>query len=115
MPAPEYALPTLSVGGELDGVVRVSRLAEARYTQKALPQRKVKLVLGMSHRDILDSVPAAVAEADLESEIGSDEARDTKAAITTDYLVEQETFSESSGLLAPVSKKATRCAAVMGL
>ena len=90
VPAPEYALPTLSIGGELDGVVRVSRLAEAWYTQQALPQHKVKLVPGMSHGDILDSVPAAVAAADLESEIGSDKARDAVAAIVTDYLAEQE-------------------------
>ena len=29
VPAPEFPVPSLAVGGELDGVVRVARLAEA--------------------------------------------------------------------------------------
>ena len=90
IPAPEYALPTLSLGGELDGIVRVSRLAEAWYTQQELSQHAVRLVKGMSHADLLDSVPAAVAAADLESEIGSSKARDAVAGIVVDYLIDQQ-------------------------
>ena len=88
VPAPQYPLPTLSIGGELDGVVRVSRLAEAWYTQEALPQHKVKLVAGMSHSDLVDVAPAAVTASDLQSEIGPDQAREAVAEIISDYLME---------------------------
>lgn len=46
IPTPSYPVPSLSVGGEMDGVVRVSRMAEAWYTQQAVPQHVVKLVPG---------------------------------------------------------------------
>ena len=46
IPSPSYpGPPSLSIGGELDGLVRMSRMAEAWYTQQAT-QHKVKLVLG---------------------------------------------------------------------
>ena len=89
IPAPQYAVPTLSIGGELDGVVRVSRLAEAWYTQQALPQHQVKLVAGMTHSDLLDSVPPAVASADLASDIGSAKALAAVAEILIDYIEDQ--------------------------
>lgn len=32
----DYPVPSLTIGGELDGVVRVTRIAEAYYTQTVL-------------------------------------------------------------------------------
>eukprot|EP00438_Fugacium_kawagutii_P033762 Skav215078 [mRNA] locus=scaffold2575:180785:193883:+ [translate_table: standard] len=77
VPSPSYPLPTLSIGGELDGVVRVTRLAEAWYTQRDLQQHQVKLVMGMSHSDLIssDSIPSSVAGRDLPSECGPSNAR----------------------------------------
>eukprot|EP00435_Cladocopium_sp_Y103_P065572 s569_g27.t1 len=47
IPSPSYpGPPSLSIGGELDGLVRMSRMAEAWYTQQTTPH-KVKLVLGI--------------------------------------------------------------------
>ena len=43
LPSPSYPLPSLSIGGELDGLVRISRIAEAWYTQQDLPQHQADL------------------------------------------------------------------------
>ena len=45
IPRPRYPLPSLSIGGELDGLVRMSRMAEAWYTQQAT-EHEVKMVMG---------------------------------------------------------------------
>jgi len=74
-PAPRYALPTLTVAGGQDGVVRVARVAEAWYTQRSTPQHEVALLEGMNHADLLSELPDAVLARDLPSELGADRAR----------------------------------------
>lgn len=50
-----FPVPTLSVGGELDGVVRVGRVAEAAYTQRDTKQHVVVVVEGMTHSALLSN------------------------------------------------------------
>lgn len=81
VPAPVYPLPTLTVGGSLDGVVRVARIAEAWYTQQSTPEHRTALVDGMNHGDIMDVVPDAVASTDLASEMAPGIARSEVAKL----------------------------------
>jgi hypothetical protein len=68
-----FPVPTLTISGELDGVVRLARLAEAHYTQSSLPAADfpVVVVAGMNHAALLGSagLPAAVSGTDLRAEI----------------------------------------------
>lgn len=87
IPSPSYpGPPSLSIGGELDGLVRMSRMAEAWYTQQAT-QHKVKLVLGMSHSDLMSSIPSSVAAQDLPSECGASDARTQVSKLILDFLL----------------------------
>jgi hypothetical protein len=74
----------LTIGGSLDGVVRVSRIAEAWYTQQG-SAHQVALVEGMNHGDVMDVIPDAVNQMDLLSEIGSDAARAAVANLITSF------------------------------
>eukprot|EP00435_Cladocopium_sp_Y103_P065858 s569_g27.t2 len=75
-----------TAGGELDGLVRMSRMAEAWYTQQTTPH-KVKLVLGMSHSDLMTSIPSSVAAQDLPSECGASEAKTQVSKLILDFLL----------------------------
>lgn len=86
VPAPDYKLPTLTVGGGLDGVVRVARIAEAWYTQKSTSQHEVALVEGMNHADLMNPAPSAVTSRDLTSELGADKARSTVGGLIAAFL-----------------------------
>ena len=72
---PTYQIPTLTIGGSLDDVVRVSRIAETWYTQQGSSVHQVALVEGMNHGDVMDIIHDAVNQMDLPSEIGSEAAR----------------------------------------
>eukprot|EP00913_Durusdinium_trenchii_P007413 g6970.t1 len=91
IPTPSYPVPSLSVGGEMDGVVRVSRMAEAWYTQQAVPQHVVKLVPGMSHSDLVvgDALPATLAALDLPSTCGGLAARSAVAQLVVSFVAKK--------------------------
>ena len=66
-----FPVPVLTVGGELDGLVRIGRIAEAAYTQRTVSDRlPVVLIEGMTHSAVLakatipGDVPAVIAQAD---------------------------------------------------
>lgn len=70
----EFPLPTLTVAGGLDGVTRITRMAEAWYTQVELTEggaarHPVIVVDGMNHGSLLEGAPGnQVSELDLEAE-----------------------------------------------
>eukprot|EP00457_Paulinella_chromatophora_P005137 gb/GEZN01005151.1/.p1 GENE.gb/GEZN01005151.1/~~gb/GEZN01005151.1/.p1 ORF type:complete len:569 (+),score=83.65 gb/GEZN01005151.1/:50-1756(+) len=82
-----FPVRTLTIGGELDGVVRVSRIAEAFYTQVALSSSSpsnhpVVVVLGLNHGIFLsdpaspgNALPPSVATQDLQPEISPKQAQ----------------------------------------
>jgi hypothetical protein len=95
---PQYAfpVPTLTIGGELDGLCRLTRIAEALYTQvtfsgdpvaaaQALP---VTVIAGMNHYEFASgsSPPAFVAANDLRAEISEEQAHALVAADTVAFL-----------------------------
>jgi len=68
---PSYPVPTLTIGGELDGVVRVTRLAEAYYTQLTNDDLPVVVIEGMNHQILLNSsnaLPPSIKNRDFPSE-----------------------------------------------
>jgi hypothetical protein len=94
---PSFRFPTLSIGGELDGLTRVSRLAEAFWwqqtRQEALPALQssfpVLVIEGMNHGQwavFAGPLPSEVAMYDLEAEITSAEALAAGAAALANFV-----------------------------
>jgi hypothetical protein len=94
--APTFRIPTLSVVGELDGLARVSRFAEAWWWQlqrETDPVRQanfpVLVVPGMTHGQWCHfdgPVPTEVATYDLTAEISEDAAHTAGAHLIGAYL-----------------------------
>lgn len=77
-PQVEFPLPTLTIGGELDGLCRLTRITEALYSQitfsefpaKATHLLPVTVIEGMSHIQFASgAAPAFVKHYDLQPEI----------------------------------------------
>jgi hypothetical protein len=107
----QFPVQTLTIGGELDGVVRVTRIAEAYYTQTLLSKSAkdfVFVVNGMNHGSLLSSaLPASVLQSDLKAEITPDNARAAVAAIITAFVNRdssalQKLQSNSATFFAPI-------------
>jgi hypothetical protein len=87
---PSFPVPVLTVGGELDGVVRVTRIAEAYYSQTVLGKLAtfpVVIVPGMSHVSLLSTpAPSAVVSQDLAAEITPSFALSTVAKVVAAWV-----------------------------
>lgn len=95
---PSYPLPTLSIGGELDGVVRVTRFAEAYYTQQDNNDLPVVVVEGMNHGILLNtSLPPSVKSRDLQAECTQTVALSTVASAVASFLTNHT--AEVTGIL----------------
>jgi hypothetical protein len=82
-PQVEFPVPTLTVGGELDGLCRVSRITEALYTQITFHEdpegakdvMPVVVIEGMNHMQFASGEPPSfVKNNDIKSELEEEEA-----------------------------------------
>lgn len=97
-----YPVPTLTMGGSLDGLARVTRtVAESYYQQIELAgQAKdfpVVVIEGMNHWQWSSGTPAAlVAARDLKAEISEVEAHTTAAKLMNDFINQRLGISEGA-------------------
>lgn len=108
-----YPVPTLTVGGDLDGLCRVTRLAEAYYHQIAHPSTSaaeaaknfpVVVIPGMSHFQFASGdVPFLVREKDLEPELADEEAFKQISSTVAGFLAGQ--FGDADAGAAVLSAK----------
>lgn len=88
----EYSVPTLTMGGSLDGLARVTRTgAEAYYqqiTKAGRPQDfPVVVVEGMNHQQFASGPPGGlVKQKDLKAEISDSEAHDAASTVIADFM-----------------------------
>ena len=84
-PQIEYPVPSLTVGGELDGLCRISRITEALYSQvtfsndpkQAVVYMPVTIIPGMNHMEFASGeIPKFVKDNDLQAEISEEEAQE---------------------------------------
>eukprot|EP00928_Gymnodinium_smaydae_P062170 TRINITY_DN46090_c0_g1_i1.p1 TRINITY_DN46090_c0_g1~~TRINITY_DN46090_c0_g1_i1.p1 ORF type:complete len:575 (-),score=87.96 TRINITY_DN46090_c0_g1_i1:241-1917(-) len=86
-PAWSYPVSTLTIGGELDGLARPTRLAEAFHSSKGRQDFPVFIVKGMSHMQFASGDPPfLVRNRDLQPEISPDDAFAAVAAIIAPYF-----------------------------
>ena len=89
-----YPIPTATMGGELDGLTRVTRLMESYYHYILNPYPgnepnlfPVVVIPGMSHMQFASgSPPFLVREKDLKPEISYNEAHSITANLTTAFM-----------------------------
>mmetsp|Transcript_45539 Transcript_45539/g.72021 ORF Transcript_45539/g.72021 Transcript_45539/m.72021 type:complete len:561 (-) Transcript_45539:253-1935(-) len=86
-PTKTYPVTTLTVGGELDGLARCTRLAEAFYAADGNPDFPVVIVPGMTHMQFSSGKPPALVQArDLVPEISYDEAYAAVSDLVASYF-----------------------------
>ena len=94
-PQVEFPVPTLTVGGELDGLARLFRVVESLYTQitfsndpvEAARYLPVTVVEGMNHIQFASGdVPSFVAKNDLQSEVTEEVAHTAVVADVAAFL-----------------------------
>lgn len=86
-----YPTPTLSVGGEKDGMTRLTRLAEALYVYRSQPHKfPVVAIPGANHMNFASGAPPlAVAMRDLRAEVNEATAHASIAQATADFIRSQ--------------------------
>lgn len=84
-----YPTPTLAVGGEKDGLLRISRMAEAyHHSLKKGPDKFPVLVLpGVSHMQFASGAPPLlVQKRDLKPEVTEEDAHKAIAQVTVEFM-----------------------------
>mmetsp|Transcript_33684 Transcript_33684/g.65059 ORF Transcript_33684/g.65059 Transcript_33684/m.65059 type:complete len:465 (-) Transcript_33684:359-1753(-) len=93
-----FPMPTLTIGGEMDGLCRLTRIAESLHTQITLaedPDKNtqnlpVTVIEGMSHMQFASGqAPSFVLKHDLRSEITNQDAWDQVAHDTASFMLAQ--------------------------
>jgi hypothetical protein len=86
-PKKTYPVTTLTIGGELDGLARCTRLAEAFYMADGSADFPVAIVPGMTHMQFASGEPPALVKArDLEPEISDEDAHTAVAELVASYF-----------------------------
>jgi len=86
-PAWDYPVSTLTVGGELDGLARPTRLAEAFYASKGRDDFPVAIVRGLTHMQFSSGTPPTLVHLrDLQPEISYEEAYTAVAKLVSPYF-----------------------------
>eukprot|EP00128_Syssomonas_multiformis_P012060 Colp12_sorted_trinity150504_noHs@387 len=87
---PDFPVPSFTISGELDGIVRFTRIAEAFYTQVALAgdsKSPVVIVKGLNHRVLVQGpVPQSVTNKDLRAEISATDAIEKVASLAAAFI-----------------------------
>jgi len=86
-PSWNYSVTTLTIGGELDGLARPTRLAEAFYASRGRKDFPVAVVRGMTHMQFSSGEPPQLVKLrDLQPEISYDEAHAAVARLVAPYF-----------------------------
>merc|ERR1711871_283924 len=94
-PQMAFPVPTLTIGAELDGLCRITRIAEALYTQvsfaedpvAASHELPVTTIAGMTHMQFASGDPPKfVYDNDLKPEISFDEAHELVASDAVTFM-----------------------------
>lgn len=102
----EIPVPTLTLVGEVDGLVRMSRIAESVQTQMINPPKQdwknkfpVVLIPGINHMSFgSGNPPAAVKQRDLKLEVSESEAHDLIGKYTGEFI-QQVLLKKTSSLI----------------
>lgn len=122
-----FPVPTLTIDGDLDGLLRVTRQAEAFYNQVTVPfgtdaqsavsrGNPVVLLEGLTHWSIASGpAPSNVQKNDLKPEVAEDDAHAQIASLVADYIAVRMGNGDGNGksgdALASIAQAVTATAA----
>ncbi len=88
---PSFKLPTLTIAAELDGLVRITRIAEAFYTQSSVAYKHPVVVIpAASHASVLNegvSLSSKITDLDLKAEISNSVAASQVAQVVRSFIL----------------------------
>mmetsp|Transcript_144100 Transcript_144100/g.268437 ORF Transcript_144100/g.268437 Transcript_144100/m.268437 type:complete len:754 (+) Transcript_144100:48-2309(+) len=106
-PTKAYPVSTLTVGGELDGLARCTRLGEAFHAAGGNTDFPVVVIPGMTHMQFASGTPPALVQAmDLLPEITYDQAHTAVAKIVASYFGKLAGMGDGSAVTQAVSATA---------
>ncbi|CAE8611037.1 unnamed protein product [Polarella glacialis] len=113
-PVLDYPVPTLTLGAELDGLARITRMAESYFHQKDhLDKFPVVVLPGQNHMQFgSGSPPFNVRRNDLAAEVEEADAHKAIGAAAADFLVQRLGGSEAA-LLSRIAERASSTAALL--
>jgi len=86
-PSWDYPVTTLTIGAELDGLARPTRLAEASYHARGKADFPVAIVPGMTHMQFASGEPPLLVKLrDLKPEVSEDEAHAAVAELVAPFF-----------------------------
>lgn len=97
----DFPLPTLTVGGSLDGVTRITRMAESWYTQVELTSGGISslpvvVVEGLNHGQLLTgALSSQISMMDLTSEISDEAGRSAVGAAFAAFFGPKQQFGSA--------------------
>ena len=102
-----YPVPTLTMGGELDGLCRVTRIMEEYYHRVLHPSSSASVDLfpvivieGMNHFEFASgSMPILIKERDLKAEIAFDQAHSLVSSYVVDFIAARLGNSTAESIL----------------
>mmetsp|Transcript_19201 Transcript_19201/g.44154 ORF Transcript_19201/g.44154 Transcript_19201/m.44154 type:complete len:531 (-) Transcript_19201:188-1780(-) len=104
VPTFNYSVPTLTMGAELDGLARVTRIAESAYHTKDEKNFPVVVLEGQNHMQFASGDPPSnVRKHDLEAEVSEEAAHAKIAAVGADFLAQRMGLSSGDVVAAQVS------------
>lgn len=100
-PSVDYGVPTLTLGAELDGLARITRMAESFYLQKGRADLPVVVLPGQNHMQFGSGTPPSnVRKHDLEPEVLEEAAHGAIASATMDFIAQRLSIGGASDLAA---------------
>lgn len=97
VPEVDYSVPTLTLAGELDGLARVTRMAESFYHQRGRDDLPVVVLSGSNHMQFASGAPPSnVRKNDLAAEISEASAHAAIAEAAADFIVLHAASSDAS-------------------
>eukprot|EP00746_Dinoflagellata_sp_MGD_P049346 gnl/MRDRNA2_/MRDRNA2_222997_c0_seq1.p1 gnl/MRDRNA2_/MRDRNA2_222997_c0~~gnl/MRDRNA2_/MRDRNA2_222997_c0_seq1.p1 ORF type:complete len:547 (-),score=83.71 gnl/MRDRNA2_/MRDRNA2_222997_c0_seq1:14-1654(-) len=95
-----YEVPTVTIGAELDGQARISRIAENYYQTRGKTDFPVVILEGQSHMQFASGEPpSTVKKNDLQPEVDEVTAHKNIAAVAVDFMLARVGFSDAGDVL----------------
>ena len=106
-PSFSYKIPTLTIGGEVDGLARISRIAETYYHTRGMIDFPVVVLEGQTHMQFASGdPPSTVKKNDLQPEVDQGTAHKNIADVAIDFI-RLRILSEGAGSILKARIKST--------
>lgn len=100
-------IPSMMLSGDLDGLLRVTRMAESynKFEKEGAPKKTVLVIPGMNHMDVASGAPPSfVKNNDLPSELSQEQAHTIIAGYASEFILNVMEGASAKGLQEAMAK-----------